>query len=158
MSEMKRAARALVEVRSERFESRHALEESQARLADALGRARVEGSSVFTPVWSADGRRAVLEARFAPPVAILRLLKALSAGMALAVAASAWAIATQEGALQFLLPLSTVLAILALPFVALGLASQREAEEARIRKAIRVALLDEDESLPPRQRWDDEEK
>jgi hypothetical protein len=91
-------------------------------------------------------------------VAILRLLKALSAGMALAVAASAWAIATQEGALQFLLPLSTVLAILALPFVALGLASQREAEEARIRKAIRVALLDEDESLPPRQRWDDEEK
>ena len=158
MSEMKRAARALVEVRSERFESRHALEESKARLADALGRAGAAGSSVFTPAWSGDGGRAVLEARFAPPATTLRLLKALSAGMALAVAASAWAIATQEGALQFLLPLSTVLATLALPFVALGLGSQREAEEARIRKAIRVALLDEEQRLAPRQSRDDEEK
>jgi len=157
MSEMKRAARALVEVRSERFESRHALEESKARLADALGRARAEGRSVFTPAWSGEGGRAVLEARFAPPATTLRLLKALSAGMAIAVAASVWAIATQEGALQFLVPLSTALAMLALPLVALGLGSQREAEEARIRKAIRVALLDEDERLAPRQRWDDEE-
>jgi hypothetical protein len=157
MSEMKRAARALVEVRSESFESRHALEESKARLADALGRARAEGRSVFTAAWSADGGRAVLVARFAPPATTLRLLQALSGGMAIAVAASAWAIATQEGALQFLLPLSTALAILALPFVALGLGSQREAEEARIRKAIRVALLDEDAGLPARQRWADEE-
>jgi len=157
MSEMKRAARALVEVRSESFESRHALEESKARLADALGRARAEGRSVFTTAWSADGGRAVLVARFAPPATTLRLLQALSGGMAIAVAASAWAIATQEGALQFLLPLSTALAILALPFVALGLGSQREAEEARIRKAIRVALLDEEERLPARQRWADDE-
>ncbi len=158
MSEMKRAARALVEVRSERFESRHALEESKARLAEALERARATGRSVFTPAWSAEGDRAVLEARFAPPASTVRLLKALSAGMALAVAASAWAIATQEGSVQFLLPLTTVLAVLALPFVALGLGSQREAEEARIRKAIRVALLDEEDRLAPRQRWDDEEK
>ena len=35
--------------------------------------------------------------------------------------------------------------------------AQREAEEARIRKAIRVALLDEEERLPPRQRWPDED-
>jgi len=157
MSELKRAARALVEVRSERFESRHGLEESKARLADALGRARAEGRSVFTPAWSADGGRTVLEARFAPPATTLRVLKALSVGLAIAVAASAWAIATQEGAVQFLLPLSTALAMLAVPFVALGLGSQREAEEARIRKAIRVALLDEVERLGPRQRWEDEE-
>lgn len=156
MSEMKRVARALVEVRSERFESRHALAPSQARLAEALARARAGGSTVFTSAWSEEGGRVALDARFAPPTGTQRLLKVLSIGMALAVAASVWAIATQAGALRFLLPLSTALAILALPFVALGLGSQREAEEARIRKAIRVALLDEEERLPPRQRWADE--
>ena len=55
------------------------------------------------------------------------------------------------------LPLVTVLAILGLPFVALGLASQRDAAEARLRRAIRVALLDEPERLPPRPQWEDED-
>jgi hypothetical protein len=146
-----------VEERSERFESRHGLEESRARLAAALQRAGVGGSTVFTPTWEARGDRPVLEARLAPPARTQRILKVLSLGMALAVAASAWAIATQEGTLRFLLPLFTVLATLAMPFVALGLGSQREAEEARIRKAIRVALLDEEERLPPPQRWADED-
>ena len=63
----------------------------------------------------------------------------------------------EEGALAFLWPLTTALGILALPFVAVGLNSQREAAEAAIRKAIRVALLDEAERLPPPQRWDDED-
>ena len=66
-------------------------------------------------------------------------------------------IATQEGTLRFLLPLFTVFAALAVPFVALGLGAQREAEEARIRKAIHVALLDEAQRMPPRQAWKDEE-
>ena len=40
-------------------------------------------------------------------------------------------------------PIAGALAILALPCVFVGLGSQREAEEARILKAIRVALTDE---------------
>jgi hypothetical protein len=158
MSEMRRAARALIETRSERFESRHALAESKARLDAALARLGVAGSTVFTPLWGEEGGRPVLEARYEPPARTLRLLKLLSLGMALAVAASAWAIATMDGPLQFLLPLSTALAILALPFVALGLGSQREAHEARLRRAIRTALLDEPERMPAPQRWDDEEE
>jgi hypothetical protein len=157
MSELKRAARALVETRSERFESRHALAESRARLDSALERLGSTGSSVFTPTWSEHEGRGVLDARFAPPRSTQRLLNVLSLAMSLCVALSAWAIVTLEGPLQFMPPLFTVLATLALPFVALGLSSQREAAESRLRRAIKVALQDEPERMPPPQRWEDEE-
>jgi len=61
------------------------------------------------------------------------------------------------GTTAFLVPMITVLAVLGLPFLVLGLASQREADESRIRKAIRVALMDEEEAFPPMQRWADED-
>ena len=157
MSEMSKAARSLVEERTERFESRHGLAESQSRLAASLARIAGAGATVFTSTWSEADGRAVLQARFAPPARTLRILKVISVAMLLAVAMSAWAIATQEGPLQFVLPLFTFLAVLALPFVALGLASQRDAVEARLRRAIRVALLDEEERMPPQQRWEDED-
>ena len=157
MSELKRAARALVETRTERFESRHGLAESRSRLEKALERIDKSGPTVFTPAWSEQDGRAILEVRLEPPQRTRRLLNVLSLAMSVAVGVSAWAIATQEGPLQFMLPLFTVLATLALPFVALGLSSQREAAEARLRRAIRVALLDEPERLPPRQRYEDEE-
>ena len=85
------------------------------------------------------------------------MLQAISVVMVLALAATGWAIATQEGAIAFLVPMVTVFAILGLPIVTLGLGSRRAAEEARIAKAIRVALLDEEERLPPQQRWKDED-
>ena len=158
MSEMRRAARALVEHRVERIESRHPLEESKARLAEALARAQLPGThAVFTPTWKTEGSLAVLEAAYAPTPRTAGRLKVLSVGVAIAVAASIWAIATQEGPLRFLLPLSTVFAILAAPYIALGLGSQRAAEEARIARAIRVALLDEEERFPRAQRWADED-
>ena len=157
MSELKRAARSLAETRTERFESRHGLAESKARLADTVARINEPGATVFTPAWSEAAGRAVLEATFAPLPRTRQVLKALSLGMALAVALSAWVVATQEGPVQFMLPLFTVLGILALPFVALGLGSQRLAAEARVKRAIRVALLDEAERLPAPQRWEDEE-
>jgi hypothetical protein len=144
MSEMRRVARALVETRTERFESLHGLEESKARLARALERIGAVGATVATPMWSEADGRALLDVRFAPPPRIARLLKLLSAAMAGLVAASAWAIAMEDGALRFLLPLFTGLAILAMPMVALGLGSQRAADESRIARAIRVALRDED--------------
>lgn len=157
MSELRKAARALVERRTERIESRHALAESQARLAAALGRAAPHASTAFTPKWSTAEGRAVLEASYGPAPRIGRWLKLFSVGMALLVGASAWMIAATEGPGRFLLPLFTAFAILALPYVALGMGSQRAAEEARIAKAIRVALLDEEERLPPPQRWEDED-
>jgi hypothetical protein len=157
LSELRRAARSLSETRTERFESRHGLAESKARLDDAIKRIGEDGPTILTPAWREESGRAVLEATFAPPARTQRMLKALSLGMALAVALSAWFVATQEGPAQFVLPLFTVLAILGLPFVALGLASQRDAAESRLRRAIRVALLDEAERLPPQQRWEDED-
>ena len=55
------------------------------------------------------------------------------------------------------MPGFTLLCILAMPILTLALNSQREALESRIRRAIRVALLDADAGYPPRQRWADED-
>lgn len=159
MSPMRKAAGGLVEHRRESFVSRHPIGESQARLSAALAKAGIKGAARFTSEWRTEGERAVLEARFDPSPGTQRFLQASSIGMALLVAASVWAVAA-EGVgrpMAFLLSMFTVLAVLALPFVALGLASQRDAEEARIRKAIRVALQDEAEKFPPPQRWADED-
>jgi len=144
-------------VRTEPFESLHGLAESKARLALALARVGDHAATLTAFEWREAGGRAVLDVRFAPPPRIPRLLKILSAAMAGLVAASAWAIAMEDGALRFLLPLFTVLAILAMPLVALGLGSQRAADESRIVRAIRAALRDEDEKLPAPQRWKDED-
>lgn len=149
-SETRRTAKALIEHRVERFESRHAAEESKSRLAAALANARPEGRVVFTPKWAAEGALCVLNAEFAPAPGTQRFLKATSLAMTLLLAASAWLIFTPRPdgeALAFLLPLFTGLAILALPFVYVALGSNREAEEARIRKAIRMALVDEEERV-----------
>lgn len=142
----RRAARALVERSTERFESRHGLDESRARLEAQLARARPGAHVVFTPKWTADGDRAVLDAEFAPAAATQRVLRLVSLSLALLVAASAWAIfSSQESAvLRFLLPIATLLAMLGMPLAVAGLGSQREAAEARIRKAIRAALVDEE--------------
>ena len=158
MSEMKRAAASLVARRTERFESRHALDESKSRLEAALSRARIPRPWPFAEAWSEAQGRAVLEATYEPSPRAHAFLKSASLGFVLLVAASAWALTNSDSAaLRFLLPLATVLAILGFPFVTLALASNRDALESRIRKAIRVALLDEDDKLPPPQRWADEE-
>lgn len=158
MSEMKQAARALVERRVERFESVHSLDESQRRLAAAFQRSSIAPGGSFVLHWSEGAGRAVLEAEFLPPRGIHGLLRAISVGMLLLVVASVYQYThASEGAARFLLPLCTVLAILGLPIFTLGLNSQREARESRIRRAIRAALLDADEKFPPRQRWADED-
>lgn len=156
-SELRRAARALLERRTQRTESLHGLEESKARLAAALDRAGLGGATVFTPRWRSEDGRAILEATYEPPPRTARWLELFSVGLAGLVAASVWAALTQEGPWRLLLPMLTALAILAMPYVALGLGSQRAAEEARIAKAIRVALLDEEERYPRARRWEDED-
>jgi hypothetical protein len=156
MSETRRNARALVAHRTERFASRHGRAESEQRLAQAL--ARVHDAAEFERRWRDEDGATVLEAGFAPSRRTLRLLRWLSVAMLGLVAASAWVLARPgEGAERFLLPMFTALAILSLPFVILGLGSARAAREARTCKAIRVALRDEDEAFPPRQKWADED-
>ncbi|HUP96848.1 MAG TPA: hypothetical protein VM073_02840 [Usitatibacter sp.] len=144
-SEARRAARALVEHRTESFESRHAPEVARRRLDEALARIGPAPRVVFTPRWVNVGEKAILEASFIPPARIARFLKATSVVMTLLLAATVWAIAVAgaEPALAWLLTLSTGFAILGLPFVFVALGSQREADEGRIRKAIRVALTEE---------------
>lgn len=158
MSGMRSAAKGLVETRSESFESRHPEAGSRQRLQEALAGVPVRQTWLETR-WESRGGRAVLVAQFKPSPRTQRFLKALSIGMALLVAASIWALASEEasGSTAFLLPMITVLAVLGLPFLILGLASQREADESRIRKAIRVALMDEQEAFAPMQRWADED-
>jgi hypothetical protein len=150
-SETRRAAKALVERRSETFESRHPLEESQARLAAALEREHAARSAQFRTTWRTEGERAILDAEFAPSPRVQRFLKLTSLVMMLMLASSAWVLlsAGEARILRFLVPMVTVLAILAFPLVAVALGSQREADESRIRKAIRVALLDEDGKPAP---------
>lgn len=158
MSEMKRAARALVERRSERFESRHTLAQSQARLAAALERLELGGAANFRQTWHEDHGKTILEGEFLPRPRTRIFLTSSSILMSLLVLASAWLlVTTDDGALRYLVPLTTSLLILAFPFVALALSSNRAAEESRIRKAIRVALQNEEEKFPPQQRWKDED-
>lgn len=158
MSGMRSAAKGLVQTRSESFESRHPEAESRQRLQQALAGVPVRKTWLETR-WESREGKAVLVAKFMPSPRTQRLLNALSVGMVALVAASAWALASEEarGSTAFLVPMITVLAVLGLPFLVLGLASQREADESRIRKAIRVALMDEDEAFPPMQRWADED-
>ena len=158
MSGMRSAAKGLVETRSESFESRHPEGESRSRLQAALAGVPVRQAGLETRWESRDGRT-VLVAQFKPSPRTQRFLRALSVGMALLVAAGVWALVSEEaaGSTAFLVPMIAVLAILGLPFLVLGLASQREADESRIRKAIRVALMDEEETYPPVQRWADED-
>ena len=158
MSEMKRAGRALVESRIERFESLHPLAESRARLERAMARARLVPGTQFVPEWREEGGKAVLEARFLPPRGIQALLRAISVLLVALIAASAYELmTTATGALRLLLPGFTLLCILALPLVTLALNSQREAHESRIRRAVREALLDADPAFPPPHRWADED-
>ena len=159
MSAMSAAARGLVATRHERYESIRPLEESQRRLGIMLEGQGVGRKVLYRPSWVTEGTQAILEVELAPPPATLKLLKGLSLGMALLVAASAWVILAPQitGSVTFLLPLMTVLAILGFPMLVLAMASNREAEESRIRKAIRVALLGEEEKFPPQQRWKDED-
>lgn len=154
MSEMRRAARGLVEPRTLTFESRHPLEESQRRFATVLERVPI--SPAPRASWQSTGTVATLSAEFPPSPRTRAFLSGLSLGLAMLVAASAWALLRETGALAFLLPLTTGLAILGFPMLVLALASQREAREATFARAVRAALRDEDAGYPPPKRWEDE--
>ncbi|MEO7811304.1 MAG: hypothetical protein ABIR73_04585 [Usitatibacter sp.] len=147
MSEMRRAARSLVESRTERFRSRHDAGESHRRLAAALETLRSRRAVRFAHAWEEEEGRPVLVATYSPAPKTQRFMSALSLGMALLVAASAWAMLSPEASrsITYLLPIITVLVILGAPLLILAMASNRAAEEAIIGKALRVALAVEEE-------------
>ena len=146
VSETKRAARSLVESRHERFESHYDLATSRERVAAALQRAQVVAPWPFAEAWTEAQGRAVLELTYPPSASAQRFLRGMSIAFVLLIGASAWAIMAEDsGALRFLLPLSTVLAVLGFPFVTLAIASTRDARESRIRRAVKAALAAPDE-------------
>ena len=152
-SETARIAKSLVASREESFASPHSRDAAEARVAAAL--APIHPKRVaFARRWRDDSAGLVLDATFHPTPGIRRFLQAASVVLMALIASSVWAVrsADDEGALAFLLPLVTVLAILAFPLVVVAMGSQREAEEARIARAIRRALTDEAESGAGRSR------
>jgi hypothetical protein len=146
-SEMRRIAQSLVQSRAASFTSRHPRAESEARARAALApieptRLRLESR------WSEDAAGPRLDVDFLPAPRTQRFLQITSLVLIALVAASVFAVMS-EGVgrtLGFLVPLTTVLALLALPFVVAAFGAQREAEEASIRRALKRALMDEDES------------
>lgn len=156
MSDMRRAARRLVEPRSESFASNFSVQESRRRLDAALAKLPA-GERTFKASWSGGGDAAMLTATFEPSRKILRILQMLSVAMFLLVAAALASWFMAEPAMAWMVTITAVLAFLGFPFVILGLASHQDARESRIQRAIRVALEDEAEKLPPPQRWADED-
>src|SRR3954464_2391717 len=137
MSEMRRAAQALQERRVERFESIHSAAESRSRLTAALERSRIGDTKHFVPHWKEENGRVVLEAEFLPPGGTRGLVHAISIALFVLICASIYVATTlHEGTIGVLLPLCTLLSILGFPLLILGLSSQREAVESRIRRAI----------------------
>ena len=153
-SETSRIAKALVANRSQTFASRHSRADSEARLAGALASVAPK-RLVFESRWRDEPAGLVLDASYGPAPGIKRFLQVTSLVLVALVASSVWVVmaASREvDALAFLVPLMTVLAILAFPMMVVAIGSQREAEEARIAKAIRRALTDEDGSGAGRSR------
>jgi hypothetical protein len=152
-SETSRIAKALVQSRTESFASRHPRAESESRVAAALASVRPR-RLLFESRWREEPAGLVLDAEFRPAPGIKRFLQVTSLVLVALIASSAWTIAaaSEEGALAFLVPLMTVLAILGFPFVVVAIGAQRESEEARIARALKRALTDEDEFAGGRSR------
>lgn len=144
-SEMRRAAKALVESRVEAFESAHPLAPSRERVGRVLAALGPPRSFILSGRWAERDGRALYEATFDPAPSARRFLHGLSLALVLLIAASAWVAvsAGERGSARFLLPIVTMLAVVAMPIVVSAVASRREAEESRVRRAIHAALQDE---------------
>lgn len=169
MSETRQLARSLVEPEPATFDSRHPRAESIERIRTAAHgfELDLDGEHVviaarnarYEGKWEGSADALRLDGEFIAGPRVKGFLKAISAMMVLLIAASAWILWSggDESPARFLVPLVTLLAIFGLPFVVSGMASAREADKSRIRKALRVALQDEEERMPKMQKWDDEQ-
>jgi len=143
-SEVRRAALALVARREERFTTQRAPQDARERLDRSL--AGMSFSRVEVQREWVDGAAGPeLLVTLAPVPRLQRWLGVASLFLVALLAASAWAISSPETSrpVAFLVPMATGFLVLAMPIVAAALGSQREGEEARLRKTIRAALADE---------------
>jgi hypothetical protein len=147
-SEMRRMAKMLVEHRTEAFASRYGREDSARRVGQAIAGFAPKGM-VFGTTWREEAGATWLEVSFAPSRATRLLLNTTSAILTLLLAATLWlfVVPAEEPAGRFLVALSTVLAMLAFPFLVVAYGSRREAEESTLRKKIRRAIVEGDGEL-----------
>jgi hypothetical protein len=145
-SEMRRIAKALVARHNETFASRYPREESAARLGKALA-GFAPTRMRFDAAWREGPDGLHLDVNFSPAPRIHSLLTSSSMVLTVLVVAAFWAcLASDAGAVtKFLVALASTLGILAFPLATVALGSQREAEEATMRRAIRKALVDKEE-------------
>ena len=159
-SEMRRAARALVERRPSRIASDYPVDESVRRIedwsrggattlklaaeasAESVAVRRVgEREAFYRGTWRAQDGAVSLEGEFSPGASALRVVKLCSFGIAALLALTAWAWLTQpELATKVSLTVLTVLCVLVFPYVALALSSQQSAREAAVTRAFERAL------------------
>ena len=153
-SEMRRAAKALVEPHPQAIKSDYEPREAAARVREAIDSGKlgagITGESTedgvvirsvkgdhFTGRW----RPGFLEGEFIPPQGTQRLLKAFAISLTLLFAATAWTFLTGlETSLKVSVGLFTLFAVLAFPYVIVGLSSQREGREAAIARALKRLL------------------
>src|SRR5438128_3979277 len=149
-SETRRIAKALVDSSVETFATHYPREQSAARLAEAIAKNKPRTATVKT-TWrhATEGLR--LDVHLRPARGVRVFLAATSLALTMMLVACAWVLMSHEEPtpLRFLVPLVTALGVLGFPLLILALGSQREAEEARLRRAIRHALLDEEEFPRP---------
>jgi len=141
-SEMRRAAKALVESRVETFEVAGGVEAARERVERALASMGAPRALRYAGAWTTADGRAAYAATFAPGARTPLVLNLISLVILGLIVASTWAVLTDAGGLKFLLPMVAVLALFAMPLVIAGLAARREAEESRITRALRAALAD----------------
>jgi hypothetical protein len=150
-SEMRRAAKALVEPHPHTIKSDYPPGEASKRLdqlADAIAEVSADNVVIRTPkgdhfvgTWRPSDGRYVLEGVFLPPPGTQRMLKGFAIALTLLLVATAWTFLTaQETSLKVSTSLFTLLAILAFPYVIVGLSSQRSGREAAIARALQRAL------------------
>lgn len=154
-SEMRRAAQALMQPHPHVFKSGYPPAEASARLnalAGNLDRTTIEAGvdrvvirtakgEHFVGSWKVADGGPVLDGLFLPPPGAQRIVKGFGIAVTLLIVASAWAfLAGLETSLKVSAGLSTVFAILAFPYVIVGLSSQRSGREAAMARAVQRAL------------------
>jgi len=155
-SEMRRAAKALVEAHPLVVKSDFPPGEASARLNQlALPGATIEASPSgvvihttmgdhFVGTWKAAEGLHTLEGESLPQARTQRVLKAFGVALTLLIAATAWTfLAGLETSLKVSAGLFTLFAIFAFPYVIVGLASQRSGREAAIARSLQRALTRE---------------
>lgn len=166
MSETRRLARALVEPEAVTMDSHYSRAESIQRLRDAARAFTLtaDGESVaiaarqasFVGSWQggAEDLRLVGELRPAPRNRVTLAAISLTLVAVGLLAAGAWIfdVPTPQ---RYLMTMMFTLSVLFMPYFIVGIGSSGEADRSRIRKALRVALQDEEER-PPAKKWDDE--